>query len=108
MAQTGDPTGKGRGGESIFAQLYGDQVGQKNTIFTFSIEFNGLFQAKYFESEVTPRIKHTRPGLVSMVNCGGGGEEGSSMLGSQFFITLGEDIEYLDSEHCVFGEVAVV
>jgi len=27
------------------------------------------------------------------------------MLGSQFFITLGEDIEYLDSEHCVFGEV---
>jgi len=86
VAQTGDPTGKGRGGESIFAQLYGDQ-------------------AKYFESEVTPRIKHTRPGLVSMVNCGGGGEEGSSMLGSQFFITLGEDIEYLDSEHCVFGEV---
>ena len=62
-------------------------------------------KAKYFESEVTPRIKHTRPGLVSMVNCGGGGEEGSSMLGSQFFITLGEDIEYLDSEHCVFGEV---
>jgi len=86
VAQTGDPSGKGRGGESIFAQLYGDQ-------------------AKYFESEVTPRIKHTRPGLVSMVNCGGGGEEGSSMLGSQFFITLGEDIEYLDSEHCVFGEV---
>jgi len=86
VAQTGDPTGKGRGGESIFAQLYGDQ-------------------AKYFESEVTPRIKHTRPGLVSMVNCGGGGEDGSSMLGSQFFITLGEDIEYLDSEHCVFGEV---
>jgi len=86
VAQTGDPTGKGRGGESIFAQLYGEQ-------------------AKYFESEVTPRIKHTRPGLVSMVNCGTVGEEGSSMLGSQFFITLGEDIEYLDAEHCVFGEV---
>ena len=30
------------------------------------------------------------------------------MLGSQFFITLGEDIEYLDAEHCVFGEVTVV
>ena len=29
------------------------------------------------------------------------------MLGSQFFITLGEDIEYLDAEHCVFGEVTV-
>ena len=62
-------------------------------------------KAKYFESEATPRIKHTRPGLVSMVNCGTIGEEGSAMLGSQFFITLGEDIEYLDAEHCVFGEV---
>ena len=30
------------------------------------------------------------------------------MLGSQFFITLGEDIEYLDAEHCVFGEVTVL
>ena len=105
MAQTGDPTGKGRGGESIFAQLYGDQVGSKTPTFSYS-QLDGTFQAKYFESEVTPRIKHTRPGLVSMVNCGGGGEDGSSMLGSQFFITLGEDIEYLDSEHCVFGEVA--
>ena len=36
------------------------------------------------------------------------GEEGSSMLGRQFFITLGEDIEYLDAEHCVFGEVTVL
>ena len=38
------------------------------------------------------------------VNCGGG-EDGKAMLGSQFFLTLGEDIEYLDAEHCVFGEV---
>ena len=30
------------------------------------------------------------------------------MLGSQFFITLGEDIEYLDAEHCVFGEVTAL
>ena len=26
IAQTGDPTGTGRGGESIFSQLYGEQV----------------------------------------------------------------------------------
>jgi len=26
-------------------------------------------------------------------------------LGSQFFITLGENLDYLDKEHCVFGEV---
>jgi peptidyl-prolyl cis-trans isomerase-like 4 len=35
-----------------------------------------------------------------MVNCGDG------MLGSQFFITLDENLSYLDGEHCVFGEVA--
>ena len=26
-------------------------------------------------------------------------------LGSQFFITLGDNLDYLDKEHCVFGEV---
>ena len=28
IAQTGDPSGTGRGGESIFSQLYGEQVNQ--------------------------------------------------------------------------------
>eukprot|EP00092_Neocalanus_flemingeri_P017651 GFUD01019094.1.p1 GENE.GFUD01019094.1~~GFUD01019094.1.p1 ORF type:complete len:574 (+),score=221.44 GFUD01019094.1:57-1778(+) len=80
IAQTGDPTGTGRGGESIFCQLYGPQ-------------------ARFFEAETAPRIKHTKPGLISMVNCG------ESMLGSQFFLTLGDELDYLDGEHCVFGEV---
>lgn len=74
IAQTGDPTGTGRGGESVFSQLYGSQ-------------------AKYFEAETLPRIKHTRAGLLSMVNCG------DSVLGSQFFFTLGERLDYLDGEH---------
>jgi len=80
IAQTGDPTGTGRGGESVFCQLYGPQ-------------------ARFFEAETAPRIKHTKPGLISMVNCG------ESVLGSQFFLTLGEELDYLDGEHCVFGEV---
>jgi len=80
IAQTGDPSGTGRGGESIFSQLYGEQ-------------------ARYFESETIPRIKHTKQGLISMVNCG------DNVLGSQFFITLGSNLDSLDGEHCVFGEV---
>jgi len=80
IAQTGDPTGTGRGGESIFSQLYGPQ-------------------ARFFEAETVPRIKHTKQGLVSMVNCG------ENVLGSQFFLTLGDELDYLDGEHCVFGEV---
>jgi len=80
IAQTGDPSGTGRGGESIFCQLYGEQ-------------------AKYYEAETIPRIKHSKQGLVSMVNCG------ENVLGSQFFITLGTNLDSLDGEHCVFGEV---
>ncbi|XP_053397607.1 peptidyl-prolyl cis-trans isomerase-like 4 isoform X2 [Mercenaria mercenaria] len=81
VAQTGDPTGTGREGESVYGILYGEQ-------------------AKYFDMEVSPRLKHRKVGTVSMVN------NGNSMHGSQFFITLGENLDYLDNTHTVFGEVA--
>ncbi|XP_063250937.1 peptidyl-prolyl cis-trans isomerase-like 4 [Prinia subflava] len=80
MIQTGDPVGTGCGGESIFCQLYGDQ-------------------ARYFEAEKLPRIKHKKKGTVSMVN------NGSGQHGSQFLITTGENLDYLDGVHTVFGEV---
>ncbi|XP_055939967.1 peptidyl-prolyl cis-trans isomerase-like 4 [Argiope bruennichi] len=81
IAQTGDPTCTGRGGESIFSRIYGDQ-------------------ATYFEAELKPRLKHEKLGTLSMVN------NGNNMNGSQFFITLGENLTYLDEVHTVFGEVA--
>ncbi|XP_054717818.1 peptidyl-prolyl cis-trans isomerase-like 4 [Uloborus diversus] len=81
IAQSGDPTGTGRGGGSIFSHLYGDQ-------------------ATYFDIEKKPRLKHEKRGTLSMVN------NGNSMIGSQFFITLGENLTYLDDDHSVFGEVA--
>ncbi|XP_074650643.1 peptidyl-prolyl cis-trans isomerase-like 4 [Tubulanus polymorphus] len=81
VAQTGDPDGTGRGGASIYAHLYGDQ-------------------AKFFEAEVKPRIKHTKRGMISMVN------NGQDLHGSQFFITLADELDYLDGVHTVFGEVA--
>uniref|UniRef100_A0A8C9UC46 Peptidyl-prolyl cis-trans isomerase n=1 Tax=Serinus canaria TaxID=9135 RepID=A0A8C9UC46_SERCA len=80
IIQTGDPTGTGHGGESIFRQLYGDQ-------------------ARYFEAEKVPRIRHKKKGTVSMVN------NGSDQHGSQFLITTGENLDYLDGVHTVFGEV---
>lgn len=81
IAQTGDPTGSRRGGESIFGVLEGPLK-------------------RYFEAETQPRIKHTVTGLVSFV----GAED--NMIGSQFFITLAPELTYLDDRHCVFGEVA--
>ncbi|XP_076290394.1 peptidyl-prolyl cis-trans isomerase sig-7 isoform X1 [Lasioglossum baleicum] len=80
IAQTGDPTGTGKGGESV----YGVVLGEK---------------ARYYEAEQMPKIKHDRSGLLSMVNCG------SNMLGSQFFVTLAPELQSLDGEHCVFGEI---
>ncbi|XP_040206528.1 peptidyl-prolyl cis-trans isomerase-like 4 [Rana temporaria] len=80
IIQTGDPLGTGRGGESIFSKLYGEQ-------------------ARYFEPEKVPRIKHKKMGTVSMVN------NGSDQHGSQFLITTGENLDYLDGVHTVFGEV---
>ncbi|XP_043088606.1 peptidyl-prolyl cis-trans isomerase-like 4 isoform X1 [Puntigrus tetrazona] len=80
IIQTGDPTGTGRGGESVFCKLYGDQ-------------------ARFFESEKMPRIKHRKKGTVSMVN------NGSDQHGSQFLFTTGENLDYLDGVHTVFGEV---
>jgi len=82
IAQTGDPSGVGRdGGESVYRHVYGDQ-------------------ARFFEGDVMPKIKHKVPGTLSMVNTG------NNMFGSQFFITLGSELDALDAEHCVFGEIA--
>jgi peptidyl-prolyl cis-trans isomerase-like 4 len=46
MVQTGDPTGTGTGGESIYGMLYGAQ-------------------ARFFADEITPKLKHTKVCLVS-------------------------------------------
>ncbi|KAK2856627.1 hypothetical protein Q5P01_005362 [Channa striata] len=80
IVQTGDPTGTGRGGESVYSKLYGDQ-------------------ARFFDAEKAPRIKHKKKGTVSMVN------NGNDQHGSQFLITTGENLDYLDGVHTVFGEV---
>merc|ERR1711976_356833 len=54
----------------------------------------------YFEGDLAPKIKHTKAGQISMVTVG------DNMFGSQFFLTLDENLDYLDGQgHCVFGEV---
>jgi len=81
MVQTGDPTGTGRGGQSVYGILYGDQ-------------------AKYFEDEIVPQLKHKKKGTVSMAN------KGKDQNGSQFFITTSKsDVGHLDEKYTVFGEV---
>ncbi|GLE00019.1 hypothetical protein PINS_up008746 [Pythium insidiosum] len=82
MVQSGDPTGTGRGGMSLYGHLYGEQ-------------------ARCFEDEIRPHLKHCKKGLVGMAN------SGPNTNVSQFYITTRDnDLEYLDGKHTIFGEVA--
>lgn len=78
--QTGDPTGSGDGGESIWGVLEGPNK-------------------RFFKAEYQPKIRHSEPGLLSMVSLG------DNLIASQFFLTLGSDLSSLDGQHCVIGQV---
>ncbi|KAK9818607.1 hypothetical protein WJX74_010293 [Apatococcus lobatus] len=81
IAQTGDPTATGTGGESIYGKMYGEQ-------------------ARFFDDEIRPHLKHKKKGTLAMA---GGGE---NLNASQFYITTGAELDSLDEKHTVFGEVA--
>ena len=89
LAQAGDPTASGTGGECVWSLL------DKST-------------PRYFKPELVPRLKHTHKGTVSMAIAPAievGSNRTIGGCGSQFFITLGDSIDYLDGKHAVFGHV---
>ncbi|KAI9228826.1 MAG: cyclophilin-like domain-containing protein [Piptocephalis tieghemiana] len=90
-AQTGDPTCTGKGGECI--QSLVDPKAPK-----------------YMPIERHPKLKHTHRGTVSMAAVAANQYQGEGargpVMGSQFFITLADDLNYLDGKCSVFGKVA--
>ena len=82
-ARTGDPDNTGDGGESIYWKDKSKRV-----------------RKKYFSAESLPIIRHTKIGQISMIN------NGHDKHGSQFFITLADNLDYLDKQrHTTFGQV---
>lgn len=91
--QTGDPIGppQGDGGTSIWGLI------------------SGRPEDRYFPAEIHPKLKHTERGTVSMAVSSEKDdydEENKGVSGSQFFITLGDNLDSLDSKYTVFGRVA--
>lgn len=91
LAQTGDPTATGTGGESIWSLIASQSSSSPSA-------------SRYFTPEILPKLKHTHKGTVSMAVAPAlEGEKGG--CGSQFFLTLADNIDYLDGRHAVFGYV---
>ena len=81
VAQAGDPTGTGKGGSSIYGELFGEQ-------------------ARFFEDEIHRKLRHESAGTVSMANTG------PNTNASQFFITASAGQSHLDDVYTTFGIVA--
>ncbi|XP_044947306.1 peptidyl-prolyl cis-trans isomerase CYP59-like [Hordeum vulgare subsp. vulgare] len=81
LAQSGDPTRTGSGGDSVYKFLYGDQ-------------------ARFFNDEIRPELRHSKTCTIAMASAG------ENCNASQFYVTLRDDVDYLDDKHTVFGTVA--
>lgn len=88
--ETGDPIGPGSdasdGGSSIWGLLLGP--GRKS-----------------FPAEFHPKLKHMERGTVSMATAPGPKDPDERVAASQFIITMGDDLDFLDGKAAIFGKV---
>lgn len=88
--QTGDPLGPDSkdsdGGSSIWGLLQGPSQ-------------------KRFSPGLNPKLKHTERGTVSLATVPSSKNPDDRLAGSQFIITLGDNLDYLDGKAAIFGKV---
>ncbi|KAI5817342.1 peptidyl-prolyl cis-trans isomerase-like 4 [Pyronema omphalodes] len=88
--QTGDPIGPDSpasdGGSSIWGLIKGSSH-------------------RFFPSEFHPSLKHAEIGTVSMATAPSALNPDERVSGSQFIITLGQNLDYLDGKASIFGKV---
>ncbi|KAM9953660.1 hypothetical protein ACTFIR_008747 [Dictyostelium discoideum] len=80
LVECGDPSNTGKGGESIYGLLYGNE-------------------AKYFQDEIKKSLRHNEIGTVAMANTS------KDKNDSKFYITLKSDLNELNDKHTIFGRV---
>lgn len=105
IAQSGDPTGSGN-----FSHL--EIAIDANLIFMTGSGGESIFgllnpeTPRFFAgTEIQPNLKHAKRGLISMAGMKLG-DQGKPLIGSQFFLTLEDNLDYLDGNHVPFGEIA--
>ena len=88
--QTGDPLGpespESDGGSSIWGVLDGPS-------------------RRTFPVQLDPKLKHIERGTVSLATVPSPSDPDERLAASQFIITLGDNLEYLDGKAAVFGKV---
>jgi peptidyl-prolyl cis-trans isomerase-like 4 len=95
--QTGDPIGPGSkdsdGGSSIWGLPDGETKRARRP------------ELMAFKPEFSKKRKHSERGTVSMATTESTTNPDERLAGSQFIITLGDNIEQLDGKAAIFGEV---
>ena len=88
--QTGDPIGPDSpdsdGGSSIWRILEGTG-------------------SQTFPVQLPPKLKHSERGTVSMATVPSTRDPDERLAGSQFIVTLGDNLDYLDGKAAIFGKV---
>jgi len=100
IAQTGDPTGTGTGGQSVWGVL--QQRRQERERENGSAPQQPQQQPRgFFRDELSPSLTHDRRGLLGMAS------STKNANASQFYFTLGKGpFRSLDGRQTLFGEVA--
>ncbi|KAI9825654.1 MAG: Peptidyl-prolyl cis-trans isomerase cyp6 [Thelocarpon impressellum] len=88
--ETGDPIGPGSAGSDGGSSIWG---------------LIGGGGKKSFPAEFHPKLKHLERGTVSMATAPGPRDPDERVAASQFIITMGDNLDFLDGKAAIFGKV---